>query len=201
MKTPFASNNNGRRKKPLRALKTPLLLLSKQQKFERIEEILMTIKATDMSEWLDDFSPVQQGGGGAGLRQALWGSSMLHLVLEYKPPASLIHCLILKLRELKPGYFPEDAADYQGKTPLHRAVVACCDVSVIERLTKGVVTETPAATKDSSQRFPLHWACANPKGRNSRSLIIIITAKYNQLFEHSPVRSSIQEVRQHGCCH
>jgi len=153
--------------------KTPFLQLAKLRKFERIEEILIVSEASDLASWLEDYSLAQEQRK-AGLQAFRGDTSMLHLVMEYKPPATLVSALILRLRELKPGGFvPEDSTDQLGRTPLHMAVVYGCDVSVIDCLLNGVVTVSPAHTKDSSGRLPLHWACANPGGRNNSSTHLI----------------------------
>jgi ankyrin repeat protein len=142
-------------------LRKPLLFLAKQQKFKRIETILTFTKAPDSATWLEDFRPAKNS---AGLQGACNGTTMLHMILQYKPPVSLVNLLILKLSELYQGFVPEDAVDVRGRTPLHLAVQYYCDPSVIQRLISGRMSSAPAVTKDYWGRLPLHWACENSQG-------------------------------------
>lgn len=146
-------------------LRKPLLFLAKQKKFKRIETILTFMKLQALAIWLEDFRPVKNL---AGLQETGNGTTMLHMIMEYRPPATLVNLLILKLSELHNGFVSEDATDVRGRTALHLAVQYCCDSSVIERLVSGLMSFAPAATKDFSGRLPLHWACENPRGLKTK---------------------------------
>lgn len=171
VRTPSKRNGLGKSSytDPSALLRKPFLSLAKHGKFEEIEEILKALKASDLATWLEDFSPAQNDAG----LEAFRGATMLHLIMEYKPPATLVDVLILRLSELKDGIVPEDATDLRGRTPLHLAVHYCCEPSVIKRLVYGVVSVLPAVTKDSTGRLPLHWACENPQGFTIKSACML----------------------------
>ena len=150
-------------------LQKPLLYLAKQQKFERIEEILTLLKAPALAAWLEDFGPAMIDAG----LQAFKGETILHLIMQHRPPVELVDLLILRLKELKDGFVPENAADLRGRTPLHLAVYYFCDSSVIKRLVNGLASVVPVLSKDATGRLPLHWACENPQGLNSKGVKLL----------------------------
>ena len=141
-------------------LQKPFLLLARQLNFERIEEILTLLNARALAPWLENFGSANDDAG----LQAFKGVTMLHLIMKYRPPVTVVGLLIQRLSELRDGLVPENAADLRGMTPLHLAVQYCCDSSVIKRLVNGVASGVPAGTKDTSGRLPLHYACNDPKG-------------------------------------
>lgn len=102
----------------------------------------------------------------------------LHQILAHQPPVSLVEII---LRYHTESHVPEETLDVDGRTPLHVAAAHNCAVDVIERLLSGVSLVVPAFTKDSLDRYPLHWACCYPSlqdrsDRKFETILILLNA-------------------------
>jgi hypothetical protein len=119
----------------------------------------------------DQFLLADQDYGREAIRSFSSSESgnILHLLLRYQPPQELVALTVhLMVTKNSDELVPEDTRNARGETPLHVAVQHNCHASVVELLIKGMAGTLPAVTKDEKLRYPLHWACANPTGNNSK---------------------------------
>jgi hypothetical protein len=145
----------------------PLSQLVKQRKFDEIIEILQFKGTIGLESWLGIVSNNMLKGEDDATLVEPKSASALHAIMLHRPPVAVVDMLIQKLTEIKRGYIPEATVDALGRTPLHVAVEAGCDISVIKRLTAS--SELPVLTMDSAGRFPLHYACGPPaRGRGMK---------------------------------
>lgn len=158
--------------------RTSFLKLAEGQRFEEIEAILDRKDEYDLDGWL--FLDKQQVAKKSRFRlfakrresslqdlHMFRGETPLHMILHYHPTESVVDKLIKYLSTSKKSQtVPEDATDMLGRTPLHVGAAKGCSSAVMSRLVSGVSVVMPAVAKDSSGRFALHWACANPDGED-----------------------------------
>jgi ankyrin repeat protein len=134
-----------------------LLLLAKRRKFDEIMELL---NGPGYHRLLDECMKSRDES-----LNLFVGPSPLHILVRYCPPVELVDRMIQRIIEYtNDDMVPEDSLDPDGRCPLHVAVLSGCDHSVIVRLLSGVTHILPAVSKDSFDRTPLHYACANGKG-------------------------------------
>ena len=117
--------------------------------------------------------------------------SPLHLLLQYRPPLTVVNTVILELKHLGQEC-PEAMCDAKGRNSLHIAcaTVPCNSVAVVARLLNGQTilqsssSYNPAAVRDKHKMLPLHHACNGKVTKSdleSRVLIIrFLTECYPQ---------------------
>jgi hypothetical protein len=161
----FPNSNKAETSLPRQAF----LKLAKQQKFTEIGRILENDSIWDVEAWLEEATDTPKTGHAVNALPKtaksykytnVWnGESALHLIVNHRPPVSLVDSLSRWITKNNPGYVPEDAVDARGQTPLHIAVIQGCDVTVIDRLANSPSSTFPTTTMDDWRRCPLHWAC------------------------------------------
>ena len=144
-----------------RSKSSTFLGLAEQQKFDDIVRILLGGGSDGLRSWLlEDDRSVNND-----LKNV---ETPLHRIMPYRPPAAVVDLLIQRLTEMSlhpDGCCPEDLVDSKGRTPLHVAAAEACDLAVVRRLISS--SGKAVQTRDLHLRYPLHWACSNPRGASS----------------------------------
>jgi hypothetical protein len=162
---------------------TPLLSLAKQGQYHKLTHTLESHTAAELSAWLNDWR-ISKRGSNELFHLKFTGTTILHLLMPFRPPARVVQLLVSKLSSIRPNVVPEGATDLQGKTPLHWAAWYNCDIATVQELMKGLLTVVPVFTHDAMQRLPLHWACVHPNQHNHNkknlfSLVVFFRSEFN----------------------
>lgn len=146
------------------SMRKPQPSFSKLVESKKFDEIVTILKNDqyNFNKWIPESSEIGRG------------QSALHFVLQSRPPVEIVELLIMRLKQMNKGSYPEMAQDNFGMTPLHVAIVRECDAGIIERLLCGNNTnkylQNSAAVMDCHKRYPLHYVCSNQYRVQSRNL-------------------------------
>jgi len=89
-----------------------------------------------------------------------WKERPLHALCLLQPNVPVVRAVLQYLSRHHPN--PAIQMDTIGRTPLHVAVHHGASLAVLQELMAGV------SMRDHAGRYPLHWACASNKSRESR---------------------------------